>query len=141
MELSSPGADAMAAGAAVLLPLFSTPIEGEPRQHPQWNGATVEVAGLAAGRLGLAKQPYVLLFGHDDPTGRLHRGDLILISQEQNDEAEIQAVRYRKKSHLVRRSDDGGWRGVSNTGKLPQNCPVIGHCVGIIWSDLTAPEH
>lgn len=121
----------------VWLPLFSFPIQGEPRQNSNWTGAGVEIAGVAAGRIGLEKHPYVLQFGHDDDHGRLRQGDLILISQSQNDDAEIHVVSFRKKLFLARANADGGWTRVANRKHLPSDCPTAGHCVGILWSLLT----
>ena len=118
------------------LPLFTHPIEGEPRAHPTWDGAGIEVAGVAAAKLLLAKLPYVLRFGGGDNQGRLQKGDLILISQDSNDDAPIQVVSYRKKSFLARANDDGTWERVANGNKLPDHCGVTGHCVGVVWSPL-----
>jgi hypothetical protein len=127
---------AAAAASPLCLPLFTHPIEGEPRQHPKWNGAGVEIAGVAAGRLALTRYPYILQFGHDDEQGRLRRGDLILISQVPSDAADIQVVSYRKKSFLARANEDGSWSRVANNNKLPSDCAVTGHCVGIVWASL-----
>ncbi len=118
------------------LPVLPFPIEGEPRQNAKWNGARVEISGAAAGKIGLAKYPYVLQFGHDDIKGRLKQGDLILISQEPNANAEIHVVRYRKRSFLARAIQDGSWSRVANGDKLPGGCPATGHCIGIVWSAL-----
>ncbi len=120
----------------VWLPLFSFPIEGEPRQNPNWTGASVEIAGVAAGRIGLAKCPYVLQFGHNDVDGRLRQGDLILISQSPNESAEIHVVSFRKKLYLARANEDGSWIRAANGNKLPGDCPATGHCIGILWSTL-----
>lgn len=123
-------------GQTVKLPLLPFPIEGEPREHAAWNGAEVEIAGAAAGRVSSAKSPFILQFGHDDVKGRLRKGDLILISQALNDDAEIQVVGYRKKLFLARASGDGTWNRVAGDSELPANCPVKGHCVGIVWAAL-----
>ncbi|MCA9125191.1 MAG: helix-turn-helix transcriptional regulator [Planctomycetaceae bacterium] len=136
MENPTPHASTATANSTVWLPLFSHPIEGEPRQHPTWNGAGVEIAGVAAGRIGLTRYPYVLQFGHNDVQGRLRQGDLILISQLQRDEAEIHVVSYRKKSFLARANKDGSWSRVANDNNLPGDCPITGHCIGIVWSAL-----
>jgi hypothetical protein len=96
----------------------------------------VELAGVAAGKIGLAKGPYVLQFGHNDRRGRLKRGDLILISQAPNANAEIHVVRYRKQQFLARANRGGSWTRVANDKTLPGDCPATGHCVGIVWSAL-----
>ena len=127
---------AQPASGASWLPLFSHPIEGEPRAHPQWDGTGIEIAGAAAAKLLLAKRPYLLRFGRNDVRGRLRSGDLILISQVESEEAEIQVVRYRKKCFLARANDDGSWTRVATGKPLDADCPVTGHCVGIVWSSL-----
>ncbi len=150
MDNPSPRAVA-AAGSAVWLPLFSSPIAGEPRQHPYWNGAGVELAGAAAGKVGLAKHPYVLQFGHDDVQGRLRRGDLILISQAAHDDAEISVLSRGKSLFLAQGSGrllvanckrQAAARRVSDHGALHRN-HLVGAClIRNRWSppDRDGPE-
>ncbi len=126
----------MPAGSRSWLPLFPNPIEGEPRAHPAWDGTGVEIAGAAAAKLVLSKHPYVLRFGRADIEGRLRSGDLVLVSQASNDDAEIHVVRYRKKCFLARANEEGGWSRVADGNELPGDCPVTGHCVGVVWSPL-----
>ena len=136
MENPKPQSAGVTANTILWLPLFPHPIEGEPRSHPKWDGAGIEVAGVAAARLVLSKFPYVLRFGRDDVQGRIRQGDLILISQVSSEDAEIQVVRYRKKSFLARANKDGSLSRVADGNRLPGDCPVTGHCVGIVWSSL-----
>ena len=74
------------------VPCFNCPIEGEPRANSKWDGAGIEVAGLAAAKLLHANLPYVLKFGHADHKGRLRKGDLLLISQIRKDQAEYSII-------------------------------------------------
>ena len=136
MENPSPRSSAFSSGSSVWLPLFSHPIEGEPRAQSTWDGTGVEVAGAAAAKLISSKLPYVLRFSRDDVQGRLRKGDLVLISQAADVEAEINVVRHRKKLFLARRDDTGTWIRVGNGHELPPECPVFGHCVGVVWSPL-----
>ena len=136
MEAAVQPSTTTAAGNTVWLPLFPFPIEGEPRQNPNWSGAGVEVSGAAAARVGLAESPYVLQFDHDDVEGRLQKGDLILISQAPNADAQIHVVGHGKKLFLARANEDGGWNRVANGKKTPSNYSVRGHCIGIVWSAL-----
>ncbi|MCR9119376.1 MAG: hypothetical protein NXI22_20790, partial [bacterium] len=121
----------------VWLPLFPFPIDGEPRQNVEWSGASVEVAGVAAAKIGLAKYPYVLQYGRTDVRGRLQQGDLILISQVANADAEFHIIGYRKSWFLARANADGDWIRAADGKVLPGDCPEIGHCVGVVWSALT----
>lgn len=123
------------------VPIFSHPIEGEPRAHPKWNGMGLEIAGAAVAKLVVAVQPYVLRFGHNDVEGRLCRGDLVLISQTPNPGAEISVVCHRKKSFLARsHKRNGSWTRIATREKLPGECPIIGHCMGIVWASLCADD-
>jgi transcriptional regulator with XRE-family HTH domain len=136
MERPQPQSAAIPASSVLWLPLFSHPVEGQPRAHPKWDGSGIEIAGVAAAKLVLSKDPYILRFGHNDIQGHLRRGDLILISQVQSEDARIHVIRYRKKSYLARANKDGSWSRVANGNRLPSDCPVTGHCVGIVWSSL-----
>ena len=136
MESPKPQSKSVPTSGSVWLPLFPHPIEGEPRAHPKWGGACVEVAGIAAGKLAQAQHPYVLRFDHDDVEKRLRKGDFVLISQAINEEAPISVVRYRTKSFLARRNEDGSWRRVANKNRLSADSPVTGHCIGVLWSTL-----
>ena len=131
-----PRVAASIASSSVWLPLLPHPIEGEPRGHPKWDGAGVDIAGAAAAKLVLAQQPYILRFGHKDIEGRLRQGDLILISQAPNRDAEISVVRHRRKSFLARPNDDGTWSRVADGSRRPSDCEIAGHCLGIVWSSL-----
>jgi hypothetical protein len=117
------------------LPLFPHPIEGDPRSHPAWKGERVEVAGEAEPKVARAKDPYVVRFGHNDVQGRIWKGDLILVSQEPF-VATISIVKFRSKLFLARRRPDELWERVGNGASLPAKCPVVGHCIGIVWGSL-----
>jgi hypothetical protein len=124
------------AGGGVWLPLFQHPIEGEPRTHPQWDGVGVQLAGVAASRVTLATNPYVLRFGRDDVEGRLQKGDLVLMSQDINPKAEIHVIRHRRRLFLARAGADGARIRVAGGKALESPVPIVGHCLGVIWSRL-----
>ena len=113
--------------------MFPFPIDSEPRAHPKWDGTGVEVAGAAAAKLVLAKHPYVLRFGRNDVQGRLTKGDLILISQQPDEDAQIQVVRYRKKSYLARAGKGGTWIRVADGTELPRSCCIDWHAIPVCW--------
>lgn len=127
---------AQPASSARWLPLFTHPIEGEPKTNSDWDGTSVEVVGAAAAKLSLAVHPYVLKFGHNDIGGRLRSGDLALISQTSNADAEISVVRHRKKCFLARRNRDGSWSRVADGDRLPSTVAVLAHCAGLVWSKM-----
>lgn len=136
MEIMKKPSTTGTADSTVSLPLLPCPIEGEPRQNQYWKGVCVEVSGFAAGRIGLARYPYVLQFGHDDHQGRLKKNDLILISQAPNPKAEIQVVHSGKKYFLARANPDGSWIRLERGKTLISDCPATGHCLGIVWAPL-----
>ncbi len=120
------------------LPVLNIPIDGEPRAYLAWDRTMVELSGAVADMLVQAQSPYALRFGHNDVKGRLRKNDLVLISQSESPDAEIFVVRSKSKLFLARRGK-GAWVRVANGSRLPSNCPVVGHCLGIIWGSLSTP--
>ncbi len=116
------------------LPVFPHPIEGEPQLHPAWEGSFVHVPAIATPKLAAALQPYVLRFRNSDVNGRLHKNDLVLISQSPNESAQIVVVRQGRKCFLARRKDRN-WVRLAN-GKSLTARSVVGHCLGVLWSAL-----
>ena len=119
------------------LPVFSQPVSGDPQTLPQWDGTGLEISGAAVTKLKLLKWPYVLKVGSDDIRGRLRAGDLVLLSQTSTEQSEISVISFRKKLFLARRQSDECWERITKGGNLPADCPVVGHCVAILWSDLS----
>ena len=119
------------------LPVFPHPITGNPQSHSKNDGTALQISGAAAAKLGLLKWPYILRFGADDHLNRLKRGDLILISQSSSDNAEIHVVECRRQLVLARRKSNGTWERLAKGERLPADTPVVGYCVGIVWSDLS----
>ncbi len=117
------------------LPLFTHPIYGEPRAHPKWDGIGVEVGSAASAKVVPAEMPYVLKYQRIDVETKFQRGDLLLISQAESEEAEISVIEHRKK-HYLARPKGNGWERLANGDILPANAPVRGHAVAIIWSSL-----
>ena len=124
------------AGGGDWLPVVSHPIEGNPRVHPKWEGYYVHVPTIAASRLALAENPYVLRYRENDVEGRLHKNDLVLVSQSTNASAEISVVLVGKKCCLARRQGRG-WGRVANRQRLGTDCVLVGHCLGVLWSALS----
>jgi transcriptional regulator with XRE-family HTH domain len=141
-------ADSLTLGAEVAqeeshslwLPVFPHPIEGPPGSHRDWDGLSIELGAPAAAHARAAEQPYVLRFEGKDHAARLHKRDLILISQTRNDDAEIQVVRVQRKLFLARRLGLEQWQRVVGSSVIEGIRQVAGHCVGILWSPLCAPS-
>jgi plasmid maintenance system antidote protein VapI len=129
---SSEGAQTSA--GTIWLPCFSWPISGSPRSHSDWVGTSVELAGVAAEKAAMATEPYVLRFGRNDVEGRLHKDDLLLITQALDVETTISVVKSGRKLHLARLKA-GQWAKVAG-GILQGASTVHGHCLGIVWASL-----
>lgn len=124
------------AGRSVWLPVFSDPVEGDPRAQPNWDGSSIEVCGAAATKVLLATEPYVLRFGASDHLGRLQRNDLVLISQAVSGAAKIQVLRQNRSRFLARRSAEGAWIRLATGKEVPDSAVPVGHCLGILWGLL-----
>ena len=107
----------------------------EPREHRRWNGAFIEVCGVAAAQAARAVQPYVLQLGHGDRGGRLRKGDFVLISQATAENPELSIVRCGKKI-LLARQKGAKWLRVDTGEPLRGDCNVTGHCLGVVRSAL-----
>jgi len=126
-------------GKRIVLPLLPHPVKGIPEEFPHWDGAVIEVCGVAVIAAKKAEKPYVLKYDRTDPQGLLHKGDLLLISQKTSEQATIGVVGANGKYFLSRRNQAGQWERVA-PGILPAKGKLIGHCVGILWRNLMAKE-
>ncbi|NQV23002.1 MAG: helix-turn-helix transcriptional regulator [Rhodopirellula sp.] len=131
-SLSSEGAQT--SEGTIWLPCFPWPISGSPRSHPDWDGTSVELAGVAAARASMATEPYVLRFGRNDVEGRLRKDDLLLITQALDVTTEISVVNSGRKLHLARLKA-GQWEKVAG-GMLSRTDTVLGYCLGIVWASF-----
>jgi transcriptional regulator with XRE-family HTH domain len=119
----------------IWLPLIDEAIAGEPREHPRWNGAHVEVSGIAATKAARAVQPYVLLIDHDERESGLRKGDLLLVSQATAENAELSIVRCGQQTLLARKKG-AKWLRVATGEPLRGDYGLVGHCLGVVWSAL-----
>ncbi|MHC4399371.1 MAG: hypothetical protein ACYTG0_06810 [Planctomycetota bacterium] len=98
-----------------------------------WDGSLFEVGGAAAAAAGRAHQ---LRLDADDHDGRLRAGDLILISQETSDKAEIGVIRLQGRLVLARKLASGGWRNLATGRRLTGQVELVGCCIAIVWGPL-----
>jgi plasmid maintenance system antidote protein VapI len=119
----------------VWLPIVGQAIIGDPREHPTWSGACMEICGTAAARAGRADLPYVLQLGHGDRENRLRKGDFVLVSQAAAENAEVSTVRC-KEEILLARSRAAKWLRVETGEPMRGECEVTGHLIGVVWSAL-----
>jgi transcriptional regulator with XRE-family HTH domain len=121
-------------GVRTHLPVFRNPITGDPHTHPLWDGAEVEICGVAALRALAARWPYLLQFGSQDGHGRLRKNDLVLISQQLQGDTEIVVLKQANKAFLARRQKPRGWEALNDRNFVASDPDVIGHCLGIVWA-------
>ncbi|HUE13439.1 MAG TPA: hypothetical protein VMR25_04690 [Planctomycetaceae bacterium] len=130
------GGTSVPAPGLMRLPLFDSPISGEPQTLPEWTGAFVELAGAAAAQARAATEPYIVRFGKNDTEGCLKQNDLVLVSQAVNPEAAIQVVRQRQQCFLARQAPNGTLQRIATRQACGPAAKVVGHCVGIVWRVL-----
>jgi transcriptional regulator with XRE-family HTH domain len=118
------------------LPAFAHPVKGDPYTHPLWDGAEIEICGVAAIRALDTHWPYLLRLGSKDQRGRLKKNDLLLVSQQIQDDAEILVLEQADKAFLARRKKPRGWEALSKGRVVTGNPEVIGACLGIVWAAL-----
>lgn len=76
--------------------------------------------------------------GRNDHAGRLRKDDLLLISQNTDDTAEIHVVRIRRGLYPARRIDEGVWQRVAEKATVRDDLEIVGHVMGIVWAALLA---
>jgi len=130
-------------------PVFSIPVTGDPDGIP---GRVVERLALPpalAAQAANALYPYVLRIDFDDVSGRLRRGDLVLVLQDTDRETEVMLVQLRGEVRLARRAmccretadsvRDGiqgdGWIAM-DSAKMIEPERVVGCVVGIVQALL-----
>ncbi len=119
------------------VPVLDQLIEGDPQSNERWDGSFAELSGAAAARIRNCRHPYVLRCPVDDTRERVRQRDLLLISQEAREDAEIHVVRYRKRLFLVRIDEEGRRQRVNDGQYLAEDCVEVAHCTGIVWSSMT----
>jgi transcriptional regulator with XRE-family HTH domain len=122
---------------SMLIPILNQPIAGEPRQAPHWDGSLVELAGPAIPATAAAIMPYALRLADNDLSGRLKKGDIILISQSDGGAHDLAVLRKADALVLAWRKR-GPKRYVSlQTGKpLAGDPEILGNGTAILWAPL-----
>ena len=117
------------------LPVLIAPIEGDPRKSTSWDGSVMEISGAAAARAAWATHPYVLRLDKDDFTGRLKKGDMVLVSQNREHASEVGVLKRHGRLELARRGTDGTWKTLAK-GQNRKDPDIISVCVAIVWAPL-----
>jgi hypothetical protein len=118
-----------------MVPILSCPIAGEPSHHQCWDATYFRIPEIALPKLLVADCPYVLRFLDDDVEKRLHRNDLVLISQSQNEDAQIVVINNGSECFLARRKSRK-WVRIADGQSLTGETGLVGYCVGVLWSTL-----
>ena len=121
---------------SIVLPLLTQLVSGEPRRSPVWDGAVLTVTGPAAYAVGDSVHSYVYRVSDDDYSGRLKRGDLVLICQGDSKELRSRLVLADggDRPTLAWTTDDGRWKSTRTGRAVSANSKIIGYCLGIVWA-------
>ncbi len=121
---------------STVLPLLTELVSGEPRRSPAWDGAVISVTGPAVYALGDSVHSYVFRVSDDDSSGRLKRGDLVLICQSDPKDAPSKLVLLEVggRPTLAWTTEDGRWKSTRTGRAVSAESKTIGHCVGLVWA-------
>lgn len=78
----------------------------------------------------------MLRFLGTDHAGRLCRNDLVLVSQNADERAELHVIKIRKKLLLARKLPDNSYERIAEKGSVHRDVELVGHILGIVWASL-----
>jgi len=121
---------------SIVLPLLTELVSGEPRRSSAWDGAVLSVTGPAVYAVGESVHSYVYRVSDDDSSGRLKRGDLVLICQgdPQRPPSKLVLVEVGDQPTLAWSTDEGRWKSTRTGRTVSAESKTIGHCLGILWA-------
>lgn len=120
---------------SVALPILTEPHTGDPRASKAWDGSVLVLSGRAAAEASTAVLPYILRFAFNDKTGRLRKGDLILVNQEVTSSTDIAVIQTAKRLLLARRHGRA-WQAIDTGRAVAGQSEVVGGTLGIVWASL-----
>jgi len=131
-----PQSKAASGADLIVLPLLTELVFGEPRRSPAWDGAVVSITGPAVYAVGESVHSYVYRVSDDDSSGRLKRGDLVLICQgEPNDSrCKLVLLDVGDRPTLAWNTGKGRWKSTRTGRAVSAESKTIGHCLGIVWA-------
>ena len=91
------------------------------------------MVGVAAARALRADHPYVLRSPVDDKLGRIKKNDLLLVDQNNSEEATLVVVLDNNELRLARRAQRG-FQAVESGRAMRTAATPVGVCLGIIWA-------
>lgn len=129
------------ADASHPLPILERPAQGDPLRASGYTGERFAVTENAAYLVKLARDPYILRFMGQDPTGCLRPGDYLLVDQaRETTDHVIHIVEWENECVLVRRERkryvplflaDG-----DALPKIVESAPVVGVVKALVWRKL-----
>jgi transcriptional regulator with XRE-family HTH domain len=121
---------------SIVLPLLTELVSGEPRRSPAWDGAVVSVTGPAVYAVGDSVHSYVYRVSDDDSSGRLKRGDLVLICQgdPKDPPSKLVLLEVGDRPTLAWSTNDGRWKSTRTGRVVSAESKTFGHCLGIVWA-------
>ncbi len=98
---------AASGGPLLPLPVFQRPFMGPKMMVDDWDGAFYSVPSPVKEEAGAMVNPYILHLPFDDKSGRLRKGDYLLVNQTDSTEAGYVLVKSGWGVKLMRRVADG----------------------------------
>lgn len=124
-----------------LLPILMAPWIGEVRESPARTGDQTELGGRAAALADGATQPYVLRLPRGAHAADLKKGDLILISQSDDEPKRslvvLQCLTSEKKElRLALRADKGAFLDIDTGARLRGDMEVVGQGLALVCREF-----
>lgn len=118
------------------LPVLQRPFLGPKMGTEDWDGSFVCVTSPVKERARVLRDPYILHLPFDDKSGRLKKGDHLLIDQTDSAEGSYVLIKSGWGVKLVRR--EGGSFLDVETGeqKFAQDSQIIGVALMLLMGDL-----
>lgn len=119
-------------GSSFPLPVFRRPFMGPKMSMEDWDGTFMCVTSPVKEAARRMHEPYILHLPFDDRSGRLKKGDYLLVEQADNAEAAYVLIKSGWGVKLARRMDGGyyedvesGERRFDNEGQIIGNVSML----------------
>lgn len=118
------------------LPLMHRPFLGPKMSTEDWDGSFICVTSPIMEQAQGMRNPYVLALPFNDCSGRLRRGDHLLVDQTDNRLSEHVLIKTGWGVKLVRTQNDQYVDVESEDRRYPANAPIIGNVMMLLMGGL-----
>lgn len=124
-------------GPSSPLPVFRRPFLGPKMTMEDWDGAFMCVTSPIKDRVRGMHAPYILHLPFNDHSGRLRKGDYLLVEQAASVDASYVLIKSGWGVKLARRLEDGGFEDVeSGERRADSEAQIIGNVPMILMGAL-----